>query len=139
MKVRNGLLSFDRESNSLKTAIVCSGIGKAKQSFKEECDINSIIKKFGVSAKLPMNLRPVVTQDFVETFDFLSAQNAVLAARKSFESLPAKVRMRFNNDAASFVNFCSDSKNIEELRALGLANPVKESIITPKEEIVPPK
>jgi phage internal scaffolding protein len=43
-----------------------------------------------------------------------------MAAQDSFLALPAKIRSRFGNDPALFVEFASDEANKDEMKALGL-------------------
>ena len=47
--------------------------------------------------------------------------NLIVQADQAFMELPADVRLRFNNDAGSFVDFASDPDNLDEMRELGLA------------------
>jgi phage internal scaffolding protein len=66
--------------------------------------------------------------------------NAVAQANETFESLPADLRSRFENDPEKFVTFCLDKDNQEELIKLGLADkpaevveaaPVKVEVVVP--------
>jgi phage internal scaffolding protein len=66
--------------------------------------------------------------DFTNTpQDYHDAVNQVLAADEMFQSLPARVRKRFGNDPAEFVDFVSDPANVDEMRSLGLLKPVGSS------------
>lgn len=98
---------------------------KTVQSQKDEADINVIMRKFGQTGHLPVNIRPVVLGDFDGIFDFQTAMNAVRDAQMAFGALDADLRARFNNDPQRFVEFCSDANNLDEMRKLGLADPVK--------------
>lgn len=91
------------------------------QSMAEDVDINVIMRRFGVTGKMPEDLRPLSYGDFSEVFDFRSAQNAILDARMRFDAMPAEVRSRFANDPQRFLEFCSVPGNQEELYRLGLA------------------
>lgn len=90
------------------------------QSMAEECDINTIIKRFGLSGELPVNQRMPTYGDFTQVTDFQTAMNAITEAREAFMSMPADIRARFHNDPAEFVDFCSDDTNMSEARKLGL-------------------
>lgn len=94
---------------------------KTKQSFKEECDINTIVKRFGVTGVLPSSVRMPTYGDFTDVGDFREAMEAIRTANESFAEMPSEVRERFQNDPAKFVDFCSDEKNLPEARKLGLA------------------
>lgn len=119
------------EVNSVASGLECKDPSLAVQSQKEEADINEIVRRFGLTGKLPENVRAPVYADFDEVFDFQSAQNAIREAHNSFMAMPADVRMRFNNDPQRFVEFCSDADNLEEMRKLGLANPAPKADTPP--------
>lgn len=93
---------------------------RTKQSFKEEADINTIVRRFGLTGELPKDVRMPVHGDFTNLPDFRAAQDALVSARESFQEMPANVRARFHNDAAEFIDFCSDKNNRDEAIKLGL-------------------
>jgi len=74
-----------------------------------------------------VNLRlPVLSSfigDFSEVVDYRTALEQVAKADEAFMALPAKVRARFSNDAAEFLDFVHNPANKEELVSMGLANP----------------
>ncbi|QCQ84955.1 internal scaffolding protein [Blackfly microvirus SF02] len=105
------------------SVLVCLDPSKAVQSAKDETDINTIVKRFGLTGQLPQNVRTPLNMDFDAAFDFQSAMNLMVQADRAFMQMPADVRKRFGNDPAEFVNFASDPKNLEEARKLGLALP----------------
>lgn len=106
-----------------------------RQEFKNECDINMIMKKFrkihGVEFLKKYN-GVVGGQfgDFSDVPDYRTARDQVMRMEEVFMALPAKVRSRFNNDPAELLDFVDNPANLEEARALGLAKP-SESIPTP--------
>lgn len=98
-------------------------VSRTQQQFKDECDINSIMSRYEETGVLPAPGRnPPVARfgDFASAPDFMSAQNTVLRAREQFESLPRKVRERFQNDPVQFLQFVTDKANLPEARKLGL-------------------
>lgn len=115
--------NYDRMAASDDSALVIpEGEGKTIQSARDECDLNLIMKQFGVTGQLRCVDMPPLTGDFDERVtDFHSAMNLVREAEESFMRLPATVRSAFDNDAGRFVDFASDSANIEQLRLWGLA------------------
>jgi phage internal scaffolding protein len=118
-RVKNPI-TYDRDKNSANSTFVFSKPSLAKQSFRDECDINNILRKFNVSGELPAGSVQPQYGDFSGITDYQSALNAVMEAQDSFLALPAKVRARFQNDAALFVDFASDEANKDEMKALGL-------------------
>lgn len=125
-------------ARSHASGLDCSGDkGFTKQSFKDECDINTIVKRFGLGVvPVPEGTYAWTNADFSGVTDFRTALEMVVMAEDSFMTLPVGVRNRFDNDPGKFVEFASDPKNGEELVALGLATkrpeiaPVKVEVVT---------
>lgn len=58
--------------------------------------------------------------------DFQSAMSVKARADQAFEALPEEIRLdMFDNSQEEFVKFCLDEKNLDKMRELGLANPLK--------------
>lgn len=96
----------------------------AKQSFKDECDINNIVKKFEATQQIDHINQAHAKGLFVdlpEAFDYQAGLNMVMAGQEAFQALPAHVRSRFGNDPANFLEFFNDPANQEEMISLGLA------------------
>jgi phage internal scaffolding protein len=79
-----------------------------------------MLERFNITGQLPAGRVQPEYGDFSGISDYHSALNAVMAAQDSFLQLPAKVRARFDNDPALFVDFASDEANRDELKAMGL-------------------
>jgi len=97
-----------------------------KQSFKDECDINKIMQRFKKTMNADFLTRFAGYTsgefgDFSNVADYRSAIDQVNRANEVFMNLPAKVRSRFRNDAALFLDFCHDPRNVNEMVELGLA------------------
>jgi phage internal scaffolding protein len=98
------------------------------QAFKEETDVNHIVKRFirtegdNFFEKLG-NATDGMYGDFSEVVDYRTALDQVIAADEAFMALPAIVRKRFDNDPAQFLDFCGDPENLPEMRELGLCKP----------------
>ncbi|AXH77600.1 MAG: internal scaffolding protein [Microviridae sp.] len=101
--------------------------GLTQQQFKEESDINTIVKRFGLTGELPVNERMPISGDFTGVTDFQSALNAVTQAQQAFNDLPAELRYRFNNDPGRLLSFLDDVQNIEEAVKLGIVVKPKEA------------
>lgn len=125
------LSDYDFEARSQEFGLSCKDESLAVQSQRDEADINTLVKRFGITGQMPQNVRAPTFEDFTEVFDFQSAMHAVMAAQESFMQMPADVRSRFGNDAQEFVRFCSDKDNLEEMRKLGLAIPAAPVVDTP--------
>lgn len=96
------------------------GVSRTKQSFKKECDINVLMARYVRNGVLPQNVGNARYGDFMEAPDFLEGQRLIKDAEAQFMALPAKVRDRFKNDTAKFLEFVADTKNYDEARSLGL-------------------
>lgn len=94
-----------------------------EQSFKDETDVNNIVKQFEQTGMLPSGTGPAARYgDFSEYPDFQTAQNIVVGANAAFAALPADLRDRFNNDPARLMAFIEDDTNLDEAVKLGLVN-----------------
>lgn len=119
--VRNGY-NYDTDKVSRETALVSDPETRTQQQFKDECDINVILERFGVTGQLPLNAMQPLTGDFVNVEgDYQMALEAVRAADENFMRLPSKIREQFNNEPQRFVDFCVNPANIEAVREMGLA------------------
>lgn len=113
-----------------------------KQSFREECDVNVVLAKYGVTPVGPHPGVSPIFDDFSGTADFLAAQCKILDAEAHFAALPSAIRDRFKNNPAELLAFVGDPKNQDEAVKLGLAvappvapGPVKVEVVAPA---VPP-
>lgn len=100
--------------------------GRTQQSFKEECDINEIVRRFGLTGEVPENLHMPQSGDFTGVTDFQQAMNIVRQAEEEFLRVPAGIRARFNNDPGAMMAFLEDVNNRDEAVKLGLVNPPPE-------------
>lgn len=91
-----------------------------RQSFKEESDINFIIRQY-LKSGAETHLQKFQGQygDFMD-IDYHTAMNAVTMADEMFETVPADIRNRFGNDPGAFLEFVSNEDNKAELQKLGL-------------------
>ena len=119
MRVKNPI-TYDTDENSDRSKLVFTEPSMAQEHFRDECDINYILRQFNVTGELPIGSVQPQYGDFSGITDYQSALNAVIAAQDSFLQLPAKVRAKFDNDPALFVDFASDEANKDEMKALGL-------------------
>jgi phage internal scaffolding protein len=133
--------NYDVDKVSDETGLVCPDPSLAQQNFKDECDINYIVRQFGLTGELPGKPMSPQYGDFTGVLDYHSAINAVLAAQDGFMELPAQMRSRFNNDPAELIDFLSKEENREEATKLGLvaAKPISEPSETPVGETKSPE
>lgn len=93
-----------------------------KQSFAQECDINTLMARYMSTGEIP-NLNEAAPQYLDATgFDFHVMQNQLVEAQSLFDALPSKIRSRFGNDPGQFLDFVGDPDNRSEMAAMGLLN-----------------
>lgn len=126
--------NYDMNAASDESGLKCTDPSMAQQQFLEECDINTIVERFGLNGEVPTSVQVPTYGDFSGVNDFQTAMNAVLDAQARFMELPAKVRSRFDNDPQKLLEFVADDANMDEARVLGLLVPKAEA---PKVEVPP--
>ncbi len=95
--------------------------GGAQQSFKAECDINNIMKKYvktGMITHVAQNKGRYA--DVSEVGSYHEAVQRVRDTRAFFLGLPPAVRAEFDHDAAIFLDFISDPEKEADIRRMGL-------------------
>lgn len=125
-----------------KTGELVKEPSMTKQSFKEECDINNIVKRFeatGIIDHLNNRAREGMYVDLPDALDFQASLNLVAQAEAAFNSLSADLRARFDNNPEAFLAFTGDPANQEEMIALGLAVDTRPPPKPPQEAPKPPE
>lgn len=122
---------YDAYAESVRTGVAITAESKAVQSEKENCDINVIVKRFGVTGVVPGSVRPLSYENYEDVFDFQSAMNSIRSAEETFAALPADLRRRFANSPQLYLEFCSNAENIPEMRRMGMALPEPEPAPAP--------
>jgi phage internal scaffolding protein len=124
--------NYDKDEASNQDALLCQDPSLAQQHMKDECDINVIIERFGVTGELPNS--PVSPQygDFSGITDYHSALNQINATMEDFMALPAKLRVRFDHDPVKLLEFIQNESNRSEAIELGLidSEPVAQPIVS---------
>lgn len=112
--------NYDRDQVSIETGLLCEDDSLAIQSAEEESNINTIVRRFGLTGELPSDLAIPQTGDFTNIPDFHTAMNMVRQAQEEFLRVPAEIRARFSNDPQLLMDFVSDANNFDEAKRLGL-------------------
>lgn len=117
-------VEIDRANPALY--IDCSNLPSlTRQEFADDCDINKLMSQYEKTGLLPSNLNPAQPRylDVSEVPDLRTALDYLQNSTAAFMALPAVVRKEFDNDALKFVDFATNSDNIEKMREWGLAPP----------------
>lgn len=114
--------NYDTIAASNESGLACEEPTLAQQQFKDECDINNILRQFNVTGLLPQAPLSPRYGDFTGITDYHSALNAVIAAEDGFMALPADLRARFQNDPEQLIEFLDQPENYDEAVKLGLVD-----------------
>jgi len=88
-----------------RVQITFRGVGRTKQSFAKECDINNIMKRYEKDGIVNhFNKYGGMYGDFTGITDYASAVERIERMQEDFMRLPASVRERFANDPGQLVS-----------------------------------
>lgn len=121
--------NYDTDAVSNETGLACMDESLAIQSAAEEADINTIVKRFGLTGQLPEQVAMPKSGDFTGLPDFHTAMNMVRRAQEEFLLIPADIRARFHNDPQEFMAFVENADNREEAKRLGLLKIVADPVV----------
>lgn len=118
----NGNVGRLAADDPMRRVRVSCPAGRTKQQFKDECDINNILRKFERSGLIDHVSRyNGQYADVTGEVDYQTALDVIFRAEEAFFSLPSKIRARFDNDPQAFLEFVDDPKNRDEMIDMGLA------------------
>ncbi len=104
--------------------------GRTKQSFRDETDINQILKRAQKSGTIShLNKYEARYGDF-SGFDFFEAQLKLAQGATMFADLPVEIRREFNQSPAQFFDYVNDPANKDDLKKLlpALAEPGRQNL-----------
>ena len=133
--------NYDMALVSQETGLACKDPSLAQQHMRDECDINVIVERFGVTGQLPVKAIEPSYGDFSGVTDYHTALNQIKAADEAFMALPAKLRAKFDHDPNALLNFLENEANRNEAIELGLidgepvAQPIVSAVETPKDSV----
>lgn len=96
-------------------------LSMTQQQFRDECDINNIIKQYQVTGLLPESDKEPVYGDVSDLPSFQEAQAIIMEATDRFNALPSNIRARFDHNPGNFIAFMDNPDNLQEAVELGLA------------------
>ena len=92
-----------------------------KQSFREQVNINFIIRKYDKTGVIShLNRRTPTFGDFSNVTSYQEALEQVEAAQSAFMDLPHEVRTWAMNDPGRLIELVNDESNAEQMAELGL-------------------
>lgn len=131
--------NYDMALASQESGLECKDPSLAQQHMRDECDINVLVERFGVTGRMPVAPLEPSYGDFSGVGDYHTALNKIKAADEAFMALPAKIRAKFDHDPNALLNYLQNEENREEAIQIGLidGNPVVAPIVsaveTPKD------
>lgn len=93
------------------------GVSMTQQHFKDECDINNIVRSY--RGKIPASEEPAFFMDCTVT-DLQSAYEIAEDIGSRFDSLDSEVRAKFNNNPLELLEFVHNADNMTAAVELGL-------------------
>jgi len=108
-----------------------------QQQFRNECDINTIVRRFGLSGAEPVMDAGGVYGDFTGIEDLSSAVEAVRRAQLGFEALRPEIREYFRNDPVVMAEFASRVDEAEFEGVMRSLTPVEEPPAGPAAPVPP--
>lgn len=108
---------------SVKSVLKFNKPSKTRQEFKDECDINNILRQYNNTGVLSHVNRASPLYEDVTSYDYQAAMDIVANARSAFDGLPSQIRTRFDNDPSKLMDFVQNPLNRAEAHSLGLLRP----------------
>jgi len=99
-----------------------------QQQFMDEVDINTIVRRFGLTREMPSGVEGGVYGDFTGISDYESALAAVERAQEGFMTLSPEVREKFANDPGEYLAHVAGMSD-EELELASGRAPVVAPVI----------
>lgn len=130
--------NYDMALVSQETGLECKDPSLAQQHMKDECDINVLVERFGVTGSMPVAPIEPSYGDFSGVSDYHTAMNKIKAAEEAFMALPAKIRAKFDHDPNALLNYLQNEENRDEAIQIGLIDgkfvvePIVSAVETPK-------
>lgn len=126
---------YDPRAESDAAAVDTGEDTLVQQSFKDEVDVNTIARRFGITGAMAgVAAGQPMYGDFTGISDFDSAVAMVEDARRRFMSLPAEVREEFGNNPGNLVRFANEATP-EEFAEFFAPEPVAE-VVAPVAPVV---
>lgn len=122
-KAPPGLRGYDAKLVSEMTSIDVSGPSPVQQHLRDEVDINTIVRRYGITGEMPFGNAGGVYGDFTGISDYEGALEMVERAQAGFMTLPPEIRERFQNDPGQLVAFARSVSEDEFSAAMQPAPP----------------
>ncbi len=110
-----------RNTYSPRVSVVSpAGHTPAQQQFKEDCDINTIMKRYNKTGLIDHVAQHQPEYGFATPQQYHQSMNIIAQAESMFNDLPSGLRNEFQNNPQAFLEFVQDPKNAERAKELGI-------------------
>lgn len=121
---------FSRFNRPFVSGLICKTPSKTSQEFKDEVNINNLLKKYTAQAQVmgvPVSellpkLGSAAYGDMTNLGDFMDMENKRAQLIQLFESLPSDVRRKYGDRLEGFVFALNDSTEYRYLAEKGVLN-----------------
>ena len=114
------------KTKRLAVPFATTGDSRTIQSAKKETDINHIVSQYQKTGAITHFARNGAKYGDFSGPEFDQAMLIVAKGQTMFEELPSNIRNRFKTPK-EFLEFVQDPKNADEMRSLGLREPVSKA------------
>jgi hypothetical protein len=117
--------NYDRDEVSKNTALVFNDETLTQQNFKDDADLNIMIRKYGVLPVQEVNWNEFDVS--VIPSDYHQLQNKLIEADQAFMGLPAELRSQVDNDPAKLLALISQQEAEAKAEAKAAEKAAKEA------------
>lgn len=130
------LRAYSAREVSDDTAVDTGSVGPVQQQFADEVNVNTIVRRFGITREMPSGREGGVYGDFTGIVDYDSAVEAVQRAQDGFLALDPDVRLRFGNDPGQYLAYVDQLTDEELGPDVGVPAPEEPAVPEPQRVIV---
>lgn len=112
--------NYDVDAASDEATVGPPGESLTVQSQTEDADLNVMMRRFGVTGKLPESVTVPRYGDFSEITDFRSALHVIQQSTEEFMRLPPDLRASYQNSPQLFLEAVESGHAFEALQKAGL-------------------
>ena len=114
-------MTFKTRFSQSERVVSPVGVEPAQQQFKDDADINSIMRRFHKTGAIDHVAAHQPRYGFANSQTLHEAMNIVAQADSMFADLPSPLKRKFNGNPAELLEFVQDPANEAEAKELGLA------------------
>jgi len=121
---------YTRFNRPLVSGLTCLKPSMTSQEFKDECNVNNILKRYAAQAQVmgvPLSellpkLGTAPYGDFTNLDNFMEMKNKVARATQVFEALPSDIRAKYGNTVEGFIGALNNPDEFKFLSERGVLN-----------------